>query len=91
MTDDLKDFRAEPDMKVKHVVYLCIALFLCGLDLGQYEADLTTEKMTKEQVAAVAMDRTRALVACAKGQNIIVGDMLIPCNPIPIPVREMNW
>jgi hypothetical protein len=88
VTDELKNFHAEPDMKVKHVVYLVIVLFLCGLDLGQKDADLTTERMTKEQVAAVAMDRTRALVACAKGSNVIVGDVLIECKPIPIPVWE---
>ena len=77
---------------IKHTGYLLLVLALWTTAMTMdAEAERTTERLTLEQVEAIALDRTRTLVACAQSRNIIVGDKLIECKSFDISVREMNW
>ena len=77
-------------LKQSFYMALVFVLWVWAMTMDYNDA-LTTEKMTLEQVEAIALDGTRTLVACANGRNVIVGDKLIECKSFDISVREMNW
>lgn len=71
---------------IRHYVYALIVLVLWMFAMDRdYDAALTTERMTREQVEAKARNYASTLVACTKGIAISVGDILIDCHPMEIP------
>lgn len=68
---------------MRYLPHVILILVLWSLAMTKdYSASQTTERMTKEQVEAIAKERTSTLVGCAKGYDIWVGDLLIDCTPL---------
>ena len=89
LCDDLRHFKAGTWWRVnREKAWALAACLLYLFSLMQPVSEPTTEPLSYEQLEAVALDRTRAIVACAQGRSISVGDMLIKCDPFAAPTME---